>query len=111
MIQTNQYNKSEEKAGNFENKILDINCFVTNTFPNTKIGEVGNKISDVSKLVKKIGYDAKISQTEEKYLTTFDYNKFKNHMLDAQVKQKNLVNESNISHLIKNSTLNRKLES
>ena len=31
---------------------------------------------DVSNLVKKTDYNAKITETNNKYITTFDYNKF-----------------------------------
>ena len=43
---------------------------------NTNIGEVKNKISNVSGLAKKIDYNAKISDIHTIYFTTFDYNKF-----------------------------------
>ena len=40
---------------------------------------VGNKIPNVNNLVKKeIFFDAKISDTEKKYFSTSDYNKFTN---------------------------------
>ena len=73
-----------------------------------KIEEVQNKIPDVSGLVKKTDYDAKISDIEGKYFTTADYNKFTRDVLDIKIKQKKLVNKSNISNLVKNSDLNRK---
>ena len=76
---------------------------------NTKISEVENKIHDVSGLVKKTGYDAKILVIEKKYFTTFDYNKLtKKKKLDAKIKQKKLVDQSDISNF-KNSDLNTKL--
>ena len=46
---------------------------MTPTVLNTIIGEVQNKISDVSGLVKKIDYNAKISDLEAKYFITSDY--------------------------------------
>ena len=48
-------------------------------------------------------YDAKISDIEKKYFTTSDYHKFTSNILDAKTKEKELVNKSNISNLIKNS--------
>ena len=73
---------------------------------NTKIKEVKNKILDLSGLVKKTYYVGKISEIEGKYMTTSDYNKFTNDLLDAKIKQKELVNKSDISNLVKNSDLN-----
>ena len=35
---------------------------------NTKIGEIENKIPDITDLVKKTDYDAKISKAEGKYI-------------------------------------------
>ena len=43
---------------------------------NTKINAVKNKLSSVSGLVKKSFHDDEISDPEEKYFTTSDYNKF-----------------------------------
>ena len=76
---------------------------------NTKISEVENKIHYVSGLVKKTGYDAKILVTEKNKL---DYNKLtkkkKKKILDAKIKQKKLVDQSDISNF-NNSDLNTKL--
>ena len=58
---------------------------------NTKICEVENKIPDLSKLIKKVDYEAKIAA---------DYNKIKKDILDTKIKEKKLVNESNIANLI-----------
>ena len=46
---------------------------MTTTILSTKNGEVENEISDVTGLVKKTDYNAKISDIEGKYFTTFDY--------------------------------------
>ena len=43
------------------------------------------------------------------YFTTSDYNKFTSDILDSKIKQKKLLNESNISNLVKDSGLNTKL--
>ena len=47
-----------------------------------------NKIPDVC---KKTDYGAKISDTEGKYFTTSNYNKFTSNILDAKIKEKGLV--------------------
>ena len=63
--------------------------------------------------VKKTVYNkniAKISDIEGKYFIDFDYNKFTNGIIDAKIKQKELVNKSNISNFSKNSDLNTKLK-
>ena len=85
------------KIGVVEDKILDVICLVTTAVLNAKTGKVENKIHDVSDI-------------EEKYFTTSDYNKFTNDIVNAKIKEKDLVNESNISNLVKNSYLNAKLK-
>ena len=47
---------------------------------------IENKIPNVSNPVKKTDYDAKILDTESKYFTTADYNKFTSQTLDANIK-------------------------
>ena len=42
----------------------------------TALTTVENKMPNVSDLVNKPDYDAKISEMENKYFTTSDYNKF-----------------------------------
>ena len=90
-------------------KIPDVSGLVTTTVLNTKISEVKNKIPIVSDLVKKTNYDSKILEMDGKYITTSDYDKFKSDILDAEIKQKELVNISDISDLITNSNLYVKL--
>ena len=58
---------------------------------------------DLTGLVKKTDYGAKISEIEGKYLTISDYNKFTSDMLEPKIKQKELVDKSNISNHVKNS--------
>ena len=82
---------------------------VTTTVLNAKIKEVDNKIHDLSGLVKKKVYDAKILEIERKYFTTSDYNTFMSGMRVAEIKHKELVNRSDISNLVKKSDLNIKL--
>ena len=47
--------------------------------------------------MKKKDYTAKISEIEEKYIATSDYNKSAKETLDARIKQKKLVRKSDIS--------------
>ena len=61
---------------------------MTATVLNTKTGEVENKIPDVSGLVKKKDYDAKISDIEKKYFTNSDHNKFTKEILYEKIKEK-----------------------
>ena len=63
---------------------------MTTTTCNMKISEVKKKILIVSDLVKKTDYVAKISEIDEKYITTSDYNKFLKEIFDARIKQEEL---------------------
>ena len=67
-------------------------------------------ISNIIDLVKKkTDYDTKISDIETKYFNTSDYNKFMSEILDTKMKEKRLVNKSNISNPLKDFDLNTKL--
>ena len=57
---------------------------MTATVLNTKISEEQKKIPDVGGLVNKTDSDAKISDIEKKYLSTYDYNKFTSDILDKK---------------------------
>ena len=46
-------------------------------------------------------YDAKMSGIKGKYVTTSDYTKITSDILDAKIKQKELVNKSDISSHVK----------
>ena len=101
----NQYNGDKQnfqkKTGDADKKIRDISVLGTNTTVlSTKFKEVDNKIPDASGLVKKTDYDAKTTEIDGKYFTTSDYNNFTSDILDAKIKQKELVNISNISNLV-----------
>ena len=48
-------------------------------------------IPNVSDLLKKKDYDAKLSYIDGKYFTTSDYNKFTNGIFDAKI-EKMLIN-------------------
>ena len=97
------------KIKNIEDKIPDINNLATNTYFNVKINEakgeipditslattaalataVQNKIPTVTDLVKKVDYDAELSEIENKYFTTFHYDKStSNNTVDGKITQK-----------------------
>ena len=84
---------------------------MTPTVLNTKIKEFDNKIPGLGSLVKETDYEAKILEIERKYFTTSECKKFMSDILDAKIKQKELVNKSDISNLVKNSDLKTKLKS
>ena len=73
-----------------------------------KVGEVENKIPDLDCLVKKTIYDAKFSKIERKYFTNYDYNKLTKKIFDAKINEKNSVEKSDVSNLVKNTDLNTK---
>ena len=112
LIRINQCNTDTEnldKKLEMSIKKLHVGSLVAKTLLNTKCGEIENKIPQVTDLRKKTDYDAKIIDIEKKYFTTADYNKFTNETFDANIKQKELVNNSDMSNIIKNSSLNIKL--
>ena len=73
---------------------------MTTTVLDTKFRELENKIPDVSCLVNKTDYNAKISDIEAKHFITSDYNKFTKEILDSKIKEKGLVDKCNIFSLI-----------
>ena len=94
------------KIGKVENKVPDTIGLVTTTILNTKTEEVKSKIPDFSDSVKKIDCNAKISDIQKKYFTTSGYNEFTSEIFEANIKEKKLVDKSNISNLVKKSNLN-----
>ena len=52
-------------------------------------------------------YNAKISDTEAKYFTASDYNKFTSEIFETKIKEKGLVDNSR--YVIKSSDLNTEL--
>ena len=52
---------------------------------------------DISGLVKKRDYKAKVLDIEEKYFTSSDYNKFTTETLDTKLKQANLAANSDLN--------------
>ena len=83
-------------------KIPDVSGLVTTTIFDTKNKGADNKIPDLSTLVKKTDYKAKI---EGKYFTTFVYKKVSSEILNAKMKP-----NSDIYNLVKNFDLNTKAE-
>ena len=68
-----------------------------------------NKITYVSILVKKTGFEAKISSIESKYITTADYNKFPKNIVANKIKNEGLVDQFLIDGFIKNADLDKKV--
>ena len=82
---------------------------MTTTVLSTKIGEVENKIPEVSCLVKKANYDNEISDIEAKYFTTSNDRKFRSEILETKIKETRLVDKPTISNLLKKLYLNKKI--
>ena len=59
---------------------------MTTNILNSKIGEVEDKISDISGVVNKSTYNAKISDIEVKYFTSSGFNKFASKILETRIK-------------------------
>ena len=83
-----------KKFGQLKNEITCTSDLVTTTVLNTKIGEVGRKIPNVSGIFRWTDYNAKISNIKKKYFMTSDYNKYISEILDAKIKEKGLVDNS-----------------
>ena len=59
--------------------------------------------------MKKTYYDAKTLDNETKYFSTSDHNKFTCEILDANMKEKRLVDKSDISRFINDCDLDKKI--
>ena len=70
---------------------------------------VENKIFSVSDLLNMTDYSAKMKDIEGKYLITTDYNKFTSDILDAKIKQTELVSKSDLDKKLINT--NKKIAS
>ena len=57
----------------------------------------------------KTDYDVKISDIKKKHFTSCDYNQFTSNILNAKVKEKELIDKSDISNFVKSLDLNTKL--
>ena len=82
-------------------------CLATTAALNT----VENKIPDVSNLVRKTNYDAKIKEIECNTFLTSDYHKFTNqkNWIDNKIEEKELLKKSKIYGFIGNSDLDKKI--
>ena len=77
-----------------------------------------NKIPNVSNLVKKAEYNAKISEIEkkitdhnhDKYITTPEFNKVSAEIIAARLKQANLASKSDIANLVNKTDFDNKLK-
>ena len=87
-----------------ERKIFSIGGSATSPVLNA----VKNKTPDVSNLVKK-NYDAKMTDIENKYITTADNNKFTKDTVANNMKSKNLVDKFAIGGFISNDGLDKKV--
>ena len=84
---------------NYNDKIKDIEDkipSIKNLAATAAFTAVERKIPNVSNIVKKVDYSAKILDIESKYFTMSDYHKFRNDIFDAKVKNKKLVNKCDI---------------
>ena len=75
------------KITEMKNKIPSISSLATNA----ALTAAEKKLPDVSNLVKKTDYDAKITKIENEYFTTSDYNKFTKDIVDNSIKRKNIA--------------------
>ena len=87
-----------------ERKIFSIGGSATSPVLNA----VKNKTPDVSNLVKK-NYDAKMTDIENKYISTADNNKFTKDIVANNMKSKNLVDKFAIGGFISNDGLDKKV--
>ena len=88
-----------------ESKIPNISNLATKAVLNT----TENKIPDVSDLVKKSDYDTKIKETENKYITTTEFNKLASDAVNARTVEANLVKKTDFDNKL--SDLNIKIVS
>ena len=73
---------------------------------NTKNSRVQIKISDVTELLKKSDYHAKLKESERHVSLLLIIMNFMVETLNAKIKQRNLIDESDIYYLVKNTELN-----
>ena len=70
---------------------------------------VEKKIQNVIGLVKKTKYDVKVSEIYSTYFTRSDYDKFTTDIYNTKIKQKELVDESDISRFKYKFDLGKKI--
>ena len=99
------------KLTELENKIPDVSSLATKT----ALTAVENKIPSVSSLVKKTDYETKISElgmkltdhNDDKYITTPEFNTLAASVFNARLAQANLITKTDFD--AKLSNLNRKI--
>ena len=103
------------KINEVENKIPHI----TNLATTAALTAHENTIPNVSNLVKKTDHNTKISEIEyeitiyhdhDKYITTQEFNKLTSEKLTARLAQANLSSKSDIANCVKNTDLDDKLK-
>ena len=87
-----------------EAKIPSISVVATNS----ALTAVEIKILDVTDLVKKTDYDAKISDIKSRFINVADYNEFTTDIVGNKVKSEGLVGKYAITEFIKNANLDKK---
>ena len=75
-----------------------------------ELSDLTNEGPNVSNLVKKANFYAKLSDIEEKIFITSEYKKFMTNILDVKIKNEKLVTKSGISGFIYNSDLDKKIK-
>ena len=101
------------QVSKIESKIPNITGLVTNS----ALTAVENEIHDVSNVLKKTDYDAKILDIENKvndhdhdeYITTSEFNKLTRESFKARLVQANLVTKTDFDDKLQN--LNKKVTS
>ena len=78
------------KIAVIKGKIHSISGLVANA----GLTSVENKIPSVRNLVKKTDYNSKITEIENKCITTAEYNKFIKDIVDNSIEMKNLITNS-----------------
>ena len=99
------------KKTNYNAKITEIEGKVpsiTSLATTPALTEIENKIPDTSNFLKKTDNDAEILDIKSKYFTRADYKKLTNEKLDLKIKQKGLVDKSDIAGFISNFDLDKK---
>ena len=104
-IQKTKETSSDTKITDILGKIPIITGLVTTA----SLAAVEKKIQNVSDLVKKTKYDAKVSEIYIKYFNRSDYDNFTTDILNTKIKQKELVDESDISRFKYKFDLEKKI--
>ena len=110
LVKKSSYNA---KTTEIENKIPSIGGLATND----ELTSIEDKIPNISSLVKTTNYDTKISETEktptdhneDKYITTSEFNNLATVVLDARLKQADLLTKTDFHDKLR--SLNQKINS